>query len=267
MAMLVPDCWATVAHGGELFPHVGIDASLPFNYTNNALNDASDRRGDSVVSPLFKASFGQLKPTEQTLGYSVYATANIDAFARVKGAQDGLATVGGNVTAITGNFSYGGIFEHSYFYDGIFQQRSFIAEDLTAFVTYKYENKNAGLVVKTSFTPSYRFSDDGAQERALYTLKVDIKKNIVGDYYLVGTPRLRVYQFTADTNSGRVDVRPSVSGGIEYDINDDVSFTVGVEYDRRFSNFAGKDYNSLTFGASLDFSHTYDRSWTRLSAR
>jgi hypothetical protein len=242
-----------------LFPHIGVDASLPFQYSNNALNSANDRRGDGALSPLLKLSAGQLKPADGVIGYSIYSIVTSDIYSRVKDAQGALATFGGSVTFVSGKFVYGGIFENSYLYDGVFKQRVLTVEDFTGFVAYVYKNKPAGLFIKTSFAPSYRFADDQSAQRAVYTLKADIKQLLVGNYYFVATPKLKFYQFTNDINAGRRDWLPSITGGIEYDFNDSVSLTTAVGYETRKSNFDGKNYNAFTIGISLDFSTTFDR--------
>jgi hypothetical protein len=50
-----------------------------------------------------------------------------------------------------------------------------------------------------------------------------------------------------------------MSTGLRYEFNDDVSFTTAVGYEQRTSNVAGKGYDNLTVGASLDFSYNFER--------
>ena len=70
--------------------------------------------------------------------------------------------------------------------------------------------------------------------------------------------RLRYYDYAA-ADAGRRDVLASVSTGLRYEFNDDVSFTTAVGYENRTSNVAGKAYDNLTVGASLDFSYNFER--------
>ena len=144
---------------------------------------------------------------------------------------------------------------------GIFRSLLFQANDFSAFMGYQYRN-GAGLVVQPSFMTSYRVADLVSQDRFLFTLKTDFLQSLTKDLSLILTPKLKYFVFTSGTAAGKRETLPSISGGLTYNINADLSVTTSVEYDRRWSNRAGNDYKDLILLVSLDFGHIYN---TRLS--
>jgi len=259
VSMLLAGIGTVSAEQPKLFPQIGIDASLPLQWSNNVLTAPSDYQGDGSTSPYLKLSVGQLSPTEDTLGYSVYTTATGDVYNRIRDAESALATIGANLTAVRGHYVFGGYFEHTYLYDGFYRQRVFTADDVSLFVQRKFVFKDIGLLIKPSFAPAYRFADLDLARRAAYTFKIDVKKQIAEKYYFVATPKVKFLQYTDGANSDRRDWISSISAGVEYDVSDDLSINANAGYEKRSSNFAGRDYDAFTVGLSIDFSRTFDR--------
>ncbi len=243
---------------GPFGPFTGwqLDASLPLQYGTNSLLVPVNSQGDFFVSPFLKLSaLGSIDPTTT---FSIYANGGPDAFARVREADDGVATAGGKIQKAFGNFGVGGIYEHSLVYDGIFRTLLFQVNDFSAFAGYKFVGP-AGLTISPSVMVTYREADLASAERVLYTLKAAITQDLTKDLTLFLTPRLRYYEFTNGTASGRRDTRPSVVTGLTYQFNPDVGVTGSVEYDQRWSNTAGRNFTNTVFLVSLDFSHLYKR--------
>jgi hypothetical protein len=247
------DAWAQT---DRLFPQYRLDASLPFQFSTNALLTPTNPQSDFYNSPFLKLSLGNIN-LNPMLSYSIYATAGPDAFARVRTADDAAATVGGQIQETIGNFAVGGIYEHDLIYDGVFRTLLFQSDDLTGFVGYGYSN-STGLTVKPSFAAAYRFADVSSQERFLFTLKAAVTQQLTKEWSVFLTPRLRYYAFTESTSAGRRDIRSGAVGGITYNITADLSTTGSIEYDTRSSNTPGKYFNDTVFLASLDYGHTFD---------
>lgn len=231
-----------------------LDASLPLQYGTNSLLVPINSQSDIFVSPNLKLSaLGDLDPTTS---FSIYASGGPDAFAQVRTADDGLATIGGRIQKAFGNFGVGAIYEHSLIYDGIFRTLLFQANDFSAFAGYKYVGPS-GLTISPSVMVTYREADLASAERVLFTLKAAITQSLTKDLTFFLTPRLRYYDFTNGASSGRRDTRPSVISGVTYQLNPDVGVTGSVEYDQRWSNTAGRNFTNTVFLVSLDFSHQY----------
>ncbi|WP_140978003.1 hypothetical protein [Bradyrhizobium guangdongense] len=240
----------------EAFPQFRIDSSIPLQYGANVLLTPFGSRQDLYVSPSLKLSaLGEFDPT---LLYSIYLAGNPDAYRRVTVADDGVATLGGRLDKILDAFSVGAIYNHTLAFDGIYRAVSFQADDFSGYVGYTYQNKPAGLKISPSVSAAYRFSDLATQERLLVTMKAEIRQALADKLTLIVTPSFKYYSFTSGTAAGKRNVLPSIVGALSYSINDDVSVGASVEYDRRWSNRIGSDFDNVIFLASVTFGHTYD---------
>jgi hypothetical protein len=253
-AFLLIGVGPTFAQSYVPFSSVRIDASFPLQYSTNSLLSSSGFRSDAYISPYFKLS--ALGEVNSTTSYSIYASGGPDIFSRIQTANDALATLGGKFQRQFGDFAVGAIYEHGLIYDGVFKTLLFQADDFTAYAGYKYSN-DTGLTVKPSISAAYRLSDQASAQRFLATLKAELQQSLTKELSLFLTPKLRYYAFTDGISVGRRDTRPSILGGFTYSINDDVSVTTSAEYDRRWSNVTGKDFQNFVFLVSLDYGHTF----------
>jgi len=246
------------AQTNEPFSQWRIDASLPLQFGTNSLLTQTNSRSDLFVSPSAKLS--ALGDLDKTTSYSIYAAGNPDAYTRVVTADDGVATFGGRIdqAQILGNFSAGAIYNHSLLFNGLYKSLLFQANDFSGYIGYTYENKAAGFSVVPSFMTTYRLADVAAQDRFLFTLKAAITQALSKSLSITVTPTLRYYDFTDGTAAGKRNTLPSIVGAITYKLNKDVSLSGSIEYDRRWSNRAGNNYEDLVFLASVNFAHAYD---------
>ena len=235
------------------FPAWQVDASLPLQYGTNSLLAPVDPRPDFFVSPSLKLSAnGDL---DSTTSISFYGLVAPDKFARVREADDGSLIAGGTLQKVIGNFGIGATYEHNWIYDGVFRTLLFQANDFSAFGGYSY--KSGPLSLGPSLMVTYREADLAAAERILLTAKLAITYKLTQSLLLFVTPRLRYYNFTSGVTSGRRDTRPSIIGGLTYQINPDLGLTGSIEYDQRWSNVTGNNFNNTVFLVSLDFTHLY----------
>lgn len=238
------------------FPAWLVEASFPLQYGTNSLLAPVDARPDFFTSPFLKLSAnGDL---DATTSISFYASAAPDKFAHVREADDGVATSGGSLQKALGNFGIGATYEHNWVYDGVFRTLLFQANDFSAFGGYTYIN--GPLSIGPSLMVTYRQADLASAERILLTAKVAISYKLTQSVKFFLTPRLRYYDFTSGVTAGRRDTRPSVIGGLSYQINPDLGVTGSIEYDQRWSNVIGRNFTNTVFLVSLDYAHLYMRA-------
>jgi putative beta-barrel porin BBP2 len=244
------------AGAAERFPSLdlNIEGSVPLQYTDNASRSAH-KQSDVLLTPYLRLSAtGHL---QADLDYTIYASGGHDRFGRIRDNDDTFASLGGNIVKRWGRFSFGTSYEHAYVYDGVFAQVVNVTNDVNIFARYSWR-PDPYLRVTPGITAAARFNEFGAFQRNVYSLKMDIERRLFGRWWWVTTPRFRYYDYAA-ANAGRRDALASVSTGLRYEFNDDVSFTTAVGYEQRTSNVAGKAYDNFTAGASLDFSYNFER--------
>jgi len=252
---------ATAGAQERLLPPVfAVEGSLPVTYTDNADRNAL-KQSDSSFSPYLKLSLSGTLPAD--FRASVYASAGYDRYTRLRDDDGAFAAVGGSVSRRWGHFSAGVSYEHAFNYERFFAQPINTPNDFDVFLRYRHRPSDH-LRITPRISYGTRLGDAWSLERHTWNLKVDVEQRIVGRWWLVMTPRLRHYTFYGE-DEGRRDLILSLSGGVRYEFNDDVSFTSAIGYEARGSNFADKKYDAFTAGMSLDFSYTFDRlRWPRI---
>jgi hypothetical protein len=230
---------------------IGLDGSLPIQYSSNALSTANNPQGDFLVSPFLQLSLGGA--LSKDIGYSVYINGGTDVYSRITEADGSLSTHGAKITKKVDNWLFGASFDRNLFFDGMFREFLFVGNDFTAFAQYKFVA--GSLTVKPTVSAGYRIADLSSQDRGLFSGKVDVEYTLTKMWAAVGTGRLRYYVFTEGTNDGRRDLLATGSAGLKYNISDDVTLTATVGFERRFSNVAIREYTNFTALSSLDFSY------------
>jgi hypothetical protein len=233
------------------------DGSLPLQFTDNVYRLAS-KTSDVLTSPYLKLSAsGELVPH---LHYSLYASGGFDKFAVVQDSDGTLATLGASLTRRWGDFRLGGSFERSHAYDGVFGPFLYNANDVSIYARYNFRIPSQNLQIKPGISISTRLTDDPpSANRLLYNARVEFERKLPGRWWFIVTPRVRYYNYSDAQNAGRRDTIASISAGLRYEINKDVSLSAGLGYEARKSNVPGKDFNNFTAGASIDFSHIFER--------
>jgi len=235
-------------------PVFAVEGSIPVAYTDNADRNML-KQSDSSFSPYLKLSLSGALPSE--FRYSVYASAGHDRYMRQRDDDGSFAAAGGSVSRRWGQFSAGVSYEHGFNYDRLFAQPIDTPNDFDVYVRYAFRPSD-DLRITPRISYATRLGDDWSLERHTLNLKADIEQRLTGRWWLTMTPRLRYYTFYGE-DEGRRDVIVSMSGGVRYELNDDVSISGGIGYEARGSNVLEKYYDALTVGASLDFSFTFGR--------
>jgi hypothetical protein len=234
-----------------------IDGSLPLLFTDNVYRLPS-KTPDILASPYLKLSAsGELIPH---LHYALYASGGFDKFAAVRDSDGTLATLGASLSRRWGDFRLGGSFERSHAYDGIFGPFLYNANDVSIYARYNFRIPSQNLQIKPGLSISARLTDDPpSAKRLFYNFRVEFERKLTDRWWFNVTPRVRYYNYSDAQNAGRRDTIASISAGLRYEISKDVSLSGGIGYEARKSNVPGKDYNNLTVGASIDFSHIFER--------
>jgi hypothetical protein len=236
---------------------LGIDGSLPLNYSDDRLNNPAGRTGraDYLTSPYLRLSLdGKLRPD---LSYSFYASGGFDKYPSQGDADSTFATLGASVTKRWGDLRVGASFERNHAYDGIFGAFLYVAHDLGGYASYLYTDAAKVLRINPRMSISRRFSDDLSAESYIISFKVDMERKLAERWWVTVTPRLRYQHFLGGDNLGREDTIYSISTGLRYSINDHFGLSGSIGYERRTSNVDSRNFDSFGAGLSLDFSHTF----------
>lgn len=253
---------ATPAGAAERAPTLGlsIDGSASTAFTDNTYRNPQGR-SDFLTSPYLKLSAaGRLVPN---LTYSLYASGGFDKYATRGDADSTFAALGASLRRRWGPFHIGASYERSRAYDGIFGPFLYTAHDVSASAGYNYIGPGTRLKIRPGMTVAHRSADDPSAQRFVYSFKVDIEHRLVERWWLTLTPRVRFYHFTSSTNAGRQDTLSSISGGLRYSFNDDLSLSATAGYETRTSTKDDKRFDNFGAGASIDFSYNLDPPWLR----
>ncbi len=242
---------------GALFDAFKVEASLPLQFSTNALQTPTNVQSDFWSSPSLKLS--ALRTVDSSLGYQIYFYSNPEPYRRVHAAEDAAETFGARFDkTLDKNFSTGAYYEHTFIFNGLYQSTAYQANDFAGFVGYTYEDKKAGFSFAPVLTAAYRAADDVSQDRFSLKLKADITQKLPDNWKVTVTPGLRYYGFTDGTNAGAWTLLSFLVAELDYNINDDVALGWSVEFDRQRSNVAANNFTNVIFLASISFGHTYD---------
>lgn len=272
--MAVGVCLAAFSHSpawaqeGALFSAFRIDASFPLQWATNVLLTPTNPKSDFSAAPSLKLSaLGSIDPT---LNYSIYVYSAPEGYWRVHLAEGAGQTAGARVQKIFGDFVVGGIYEHNWIIDGIYRRVVFQANDFSVFAGYAYGDVyRDGYSIEPSAKLTYRLADVMNQTQVILNVKSVFTWALDADrkWLFALTPSLRYYSYVDGLVEGKRNTRPNLLSELTYRIDDNVSLTGSMTYDRRWSNRIGLDYTNWLFLASVNFGKRYNLPSTSLGAR
>jgi len=234
-----------------------LDGSVPFELDSNINRVQHNATADFHYSPFLKLS--ALTDLGPDLTYSIYADATVDRYIQYYNSNASTAGFGTQLKKQWDGLQLGAVYEWSQFFDRDFNESMGASNNIGGFLRYRYSSPGAQFRVKPSLSMMTRFDENFVVQRYLYYFKVDFEYEFVDRWSAIVTPRIRYFDYTG-TQEGRRDMVYSISGGLRRRITQGLNFNTTVAYEHRDSNLAGKSYDDLTIGVSLDFSYTLLRS-------
>lgn len=243
--------FASEAADQTKIPDIVLDGSLPIQYSDNVTRVMSNKESDFYFSPYFKVS--ATGEVSEGVRYSLYASAGMDTLYKYTDSDLSNGTLGFQLKKRWDALEVGGFFERNYYfnklYDGVFDT----ANDIGFFVRYNYIDPTGNWKIRPGMTITTRTTDTFAVERDLFHFKVDFERRLADRWWIFLTPRLRIYDYV-DRSSGRIDAISSIGTGIRYEVTENIDLTSSIAYESRASGVAGRNYNNMIAGVSLDFS-------------
>lgn len=233
-------------------PSIRIDGSMPLQYSSNIQRTRTNPEADFYFAPYLKVSAsGDLW---DGFRYSLYGNAGADQYSKFTSNNDTLSGVGGQLHKRWDGFELGIGYERAYYYDRFYDSSFGTANDFSFFVKYFYVNAAENIKIRPSMTLATRTDDHLSVERDMFNLKVDVEGKIIDRWWVFLSPRIRFYDYVTRA-SGRIDAISSVSTGLKYELMKNMDLSSGITYESRTSGLAGRNYNNMIVGVSLDFSY------------
>jgi Putative beta-barrel porin 2 len=217
-------------------------------YSNNALFNRSDRRRDVYAAPdVMLRLDGKLS---SDISYRLYGRSSFNAFTEENFANETFALLGARLTKTLWDWRTSISYEHRFEYAGVYQDLSFIADDLQISTTRDYSYGPFTVSPIAQF--GYRFADVAEARRYRLDLLLPIEAKLISRWSIVSTPLLQAYWFTEGLNEGRQDIVYSASLGLRYSIASNMSLTTSANYEWRTSNVPLRHYRDFEIGPRLD---------------
>lgn len=230
-------------------PTFSVVGTISATWTDNAFFSRNDRRSDWFIEPDITARLdGRLAPDWT---YRFYIRTELDAFARVKDADEAFALWGARLTRNVAGWSASVIYENRFVFAGIYDERLFTAHDIKGALSRSFTFGN--ITLSPFVQGRYRFADLVEAEHYRLDLALGIEAALNERWSIVSDPFFEAYWFTGGLNSGRADQIYSVSLGLKYNIRPNISLVTMVAYEQRFSNVDDRRYHSLDIGPKLNF--------------
>jgi len=217
-------------------------------YSSNALFSRSDRRRDVYVEPdVMLRLDGKLS---SDISYRLYGRSSFNAFNDENFANETFALLGARLTKTLWDWRTSISYEHRFEYTGVYEELSFIANDLQISTTRDYSY--GPFTVSPTVQFGYRFADVAEARRYRLDLLLPIEAKLISRWSIVSTPMLEAYWFTGGLNDGRQDIVYSTSLGLRYSIARNMSLTTSAIYEWRTSNVPLRQYHDFEIGPRLD---------------
>ena len=229
-------------------PNWSAFVSFAPTYSSNALFSRSDRRRDVYVEPdVMLRLDGKLS---SDLSYRLYGRSSFNAFNDENFANETYALLGARLTKTLWDWRTSISYEQRFEYTGVFEELSFIADDLQISTTRDYSY--GPFTVSPTVQFGYRFADVAEARRYRLDLLLPIEAKLVSRWSIVSTPMLEAYWYTGGLNDGRQDIVYSTSLGLRYSIASNISLTTSAIYEWRTSNIPLRHYHDFEIGPRLD---------------
>lgn len=224
------------------------EASFPAQYIEVISRNAG--QGTTSGAPYFAlAAIASLQPG---LTSAVFANGGREPLGSFRETPNTFASVGGNLVKRWGTLSTGVSLEHTYYYNDMVGRTPTIGNDVNLFVRQAF-HPNRDWAIQPALIANVRANEDLAVQRYGMTGRIDIERRLIGSWWLVASPRMRINYFVG-AESGRRDLRTSIVGGLKYVFNDNLDARLLAGYEHQASNVAFRAADRFVVGASLNVS-------------